>query len=124
MFGNFRGTLCLLILAGLSRVALSQGVTQAAGQPAATVGTGAITGVVKLGDAPAARITLALTPDRSGRVGPQAQPDQGITNQAVTDEKGQYRFANVASGRFRVSPLAEAFVVTGDGARPGAPSGI
>jgi protocatechuate 3,4-dioxygenase beta subunit len=124
MLGHFRGTLCLLILAGLGRMALSQGVAQPAGQPAAIAGTGAITGTVKLGDAPAARITLALTPDRSGRMGPPAQPDQGITNQAVTDEKGQYRFANVAAGRFRVSPLAEAFVVTGDGARPGAPSGI
>jgi protocatechuate 3,4-dioxygenase beta subunit len=42
-----------------------------------------------------------------------------IANQAVTDEKGQYRFSNVVAGRFRVMLLAEAFVVSGAGARGG-----
>src|SRR5262245_2044022 len=116
MFRNFRGTVCLLILLAASRVASSQPASTAAGQPASVAGTGAVTGAVKIGDAPAVRITLALLPDRMGRMGPQPQPDSDITNRAVTDEKGQYRFTNVAAGRFRVMPLAEAFVVSSSGA--------
>lgn len=119
---NLRGMFCLLVLLALSRAALSQPASPAAGQPASVAGTGAITGAVKLGDAPAARITLALAPDRMGRMAPQPEPE--TTNRAVTDEKGQYRFTNVAAGRFRVTPLAEAFVVTSDGARPGGPGGM
>src|SRR5262245_48241127 len=97
---NLRGIFCLLILFATGRVALSQ--------VSNVTGSGVVTGVVKLGDAPAAGITLALLPER---MGPMAQqPD--ITNRAVTDEKGEYRFMNVAAGRFLVTPLAEAFVIT------------
>ena len=82
---------------------------------------GAIAGAVKLGDAPAAGITLALLPERMGRMAPQPEPE--IANRAVTDEKGQYRFTNIAAGRFRIAPLAEAFVVTSEGTTRGGPGG-
>src|SRR5690242_10466778 len=86
---NLRVIFCLLILLIVSRAALSQASNVA--------GSGAVSGVVKLGDAPAAGITLALLPEGMWPVG--QQPD--ITNRAVTDEKGEYRFTNVAAGRFR-----------------------
>ncbi len=128
MPAHLRKICCLLLLIIASRVASPQSASLASGQAR---GTGAITGVVKLGDAPAPRITLTLLPDRMGqrgRVGPQAQPEPEITNRAVTDEKGQYRFANVVAGRFRVMPLAEAFVISSDstdsGARRGGAGGI
>jgi hypothetical protein len=109
---NLRGIFCLLILFAAGREALSQASN--------VTGSGAVTGVVKLGDAPAAGIMLALLPER---MGPMAQqPD--ITNRAVTDEKGEYRFTNVAAGRFRVTPLDEAFVITGVATPRGGPSGI
>jgi hypothetical protein len=109
---NLRGIFCLLILFATGRVALSQASN--------VTGSGVVTGVVKLGDAPAAGITLALLPER---MGPMAQqPD--ITNRAVTDEKGEYRFMNVAAGRFLVTPLAEAFVITSVATPRGGPSGI
>jgi len=119
---KLRGIFCLLVLLAVSRSALSQSASPAAGQRASVAGAGAITGAVKLGDAPAARITLALLPDRMGRMAPQPEPE--TTNRAVTDEKGQYRFTNVAAGRFRVTPLAEAFVVTSGGAGPGGSGGM
>src|SRR5262245_5429528 len=97
---NLRGIFCLLILLIVSRGALSQASNVA--------GSGAVSGVVKLGEAPAAGITLALLPEGMWPMG--QQPD--ITNRAVTNEKGEYRFTNVAAGRFRVTPLAEALVVT------------
>jgi hypothetical protein len=97
---NLRGIFCLLILLIVSRGALSQASNVA--------GSGVVSGVVKLGDAPAAGITLALLPEGMWPMG--QQPD--ITNRAVTDEKGEYRFTNVAAGRFRVTPLAEALVIT------------
>jgi hypothetical protein len=115
MLTLLRSAFCLLLFVAVSRAAFSQSTSQASGQ---ATGTGAITGAVKLGDAPASGITLALLPER-GRMGPQPQPEMDIANQAVTDEKGQYRFSNVAAGRFRVMLLAEAFVVSGAGARGG-----
>lgn len=109
MLKLLRGAFCLLLLVAVSRAAFSQSTPQAPG-------TATITGAVKIGDAPASGITLALLPER-GRMGPQ--PQMEISNQAVTDEKGQYRFSNVAAGRFRVMLLAEAFVASGDSARGG-----
>src|SRR5262245_9012323 len=124
MIGNLRGIVYLLILIALSRTALSQPASQATAQGASIAGTGSITGAVKLGDAPAAGITMALAPERMVRMAPQQQPQPEIANRAVTDEKGLYRFTNVAAGRFRVAPLAEAFVTTSDGAIRGGPGGI
>jgi hypothetical protein len=106
MIVNLRGIFCLLILVFVSRAALSQGAYPSSAQGANVGGAGV--GAVKLGDAPAAGITLALLPDR---MGPIAQQPDAI--RAVTDEKGEYRFTNVAAGSFRVMPLAEAFVITG-----------
>src|SRR5215471_6897318 len=115
---NLRGIFCLLILSGLSGAALSQGAfSQSFAQASNVAGTGAVTGMVKIGDAPATGITLTLLPDR---MGPMAQQPDGA-NRAVTDEKGGYRFTNVAAGRYRVTPLAEAFVIT-SGATLGAGS--
>ncbi|HZF37567.1 MAG TPA: carboxypeptidase-like regulatory domain-containing protein [Blastocatellia bacterium] len=118
MIVNLREIFCLLILLVVSRAALSQGTYPSSGQGSGgqgsnVAGAGAITGVVKLGDVPAAGITLALLPDR---MGPMARQPE-ITNRAVTDEKGEYRFTNVAAGSFRVTPLAEAFVIA-SGATP------
>ena len=121
MNGNLRVIFCLIILLAGSGAALSQ-TTAAAGQGGSVAGTGGIAGAVKLGDAPASGITLALLPERMGRMAQQSEPE--IANRAVTDEKGQYRFTNVAAGRFRVAPLAEAFVVTSDGTVRGGPGGI
>jgi hypothetical protein len=114
MLTLLRGAFCLLLFVAVSRAALSQSTSQAS----TGAGAGAITGAVKLGEAPASGITLALLPER-GRMGPQPQPEMDIANRAVTDERGQYRFSNVAAGRFRVMLLAEAFVALGDGARGG-----
>src|SRR5262249_10278727 len=126
MIGTLRGIFYLLILIALSRTALSQPAPQATGQGASVAGTGVITGAVKLGDAPAPGITMALLPERMGRMAPQqsSQPNPEIANRAVTDEKGLYRFTNVAAGRFRVAPLAETFVTTSDGTMRGGPGGV
>jgi hypothetical protein len=112
MIVNMRGIFCLLILLIVSRAALSQASNVA--------GAGIVIGVVKLGDAPVAGVTLALLPER---MGPMARQPE-ITNRAVTDEKGEYRFTKVAAGRFRVTPLAEAFVITSIAAPRSGPSGI
>lgn len=120
MIVNLRGIFCLLILVIVSRAALSQGAYPSSGQASNVAGSGAVIGVVKLGDAPAVGITLALLPER---MGPMAQ-QSGITNHAVTDEKGEYRFTNVAAGRFRVTPLAEAFVITSVATPRGGPLGV
>jgi hypothetical protein len=124
MIGNLRATLCLLILLGVCRSALSQVTSAPAPQGSGAAGTGAVTGVVKLGDAPAPGITMALLPERMGRMGPQPQSQPDISNRAVTNEKGEYRFTNVAAGRFRVAPLAEAFVITSGGTAGGGAGGI
>src|SRR5262245_59098150 len=124
MIGNLRATLCLLILLGVCRSALSQVTTAPAPQGSGVAGTGAVTGVVKFGDAPAPGITLALLPERMGRMGPQPQSQPDISNRVVTNEKGEYRFTNVEAGRFRVAPLAEAYVITSGGTARGGAGGI
>jgi hypothetical protein len=119
---NSRRSFCLLILLGLCGAAFSNGVfsSQPSGQGANVTGTGAVTGVVKLGDAPAVGISLTLLPDRMGPIG--QQPDSA--NRVVTDEKGEYRFTSVAAGRYRVTPLAEAFVITSGATLNGGSSGV
>ncbi|MBO0724722.1 MAG: carboxypeptidase regulatory-like domain-containing protein [Blastocatellia bacterium] len=118
---NLREIFCLLILSGLSGAALSQGAfSQSSGQTSSVAGSGAVTGAVKLGDSPAVGIMLTLLPDR---MGPMAQqPDSA--NRAVTDEKGEYRFTNVVAGRYRVTPLAEALVITSGATLGGGSSGV
>ncbi|HEY7184167.1 MAG TPA: carboxypeptidase-like regulatory domain-containing protein [Blastocatellia bacterium] len=117
---NLRWIFCLLILSGLGGAALSQGAFSQSPAQSNVAGSGAVTGVVKIGDAPAIGITLTLLPDR---MGPMAQqPDSA--NRAVTDEKGEYRFTNVAGGRYRVTPLAEAFVITSGATLGAGTSGV
>ncbi|MBO0857763.1 MAG: carboxypeptidase regulatory-like domain-containing protein [Chloracidobacterium sp.] len=122
MIINSRWSFCLLILLGLSGAAFPHGVfsSQTSGQGSNVAGTGAVTGVVKLGDAPAVGITLTLLPDRMGPIG--QQPDSA--NRVVTDEKGEYRFTSVAAGKYRVTPLAEAFVITSGATLGGGSSGV
>jgi hypothetical protein len=98
----------------------SQAASQTVSQQNPT-GTATITGLVKLGDAPAQGITLALIPDQGGRPGPsqrQGGQQQKIL-QATTDDKGQYQFANVAAGRFRVTLLTETLVPASSDPRAG-----
>lgn len=103
-----RIVVCFFLLATLTCVALSQSSGQAQPQPNST-GTATISGTVKLGEAPAIGITLALMPDQGGRPGPAQAPggQQQKMPQATTDEKGLYTFTNVAAGRFRVTLLSE-----------------
>jgi hypothetical protein len=120
MIGNLRRVFYVSLLLAASRTALSQGAYPLSGQGSNVAGSGVVTGVVKLGEVPASGITLALLPDR---MGPMAQ-GQDITNRAVTDDKGEYRFTNVVAGRFRVTPLAEAFVITSGATSLGGQGGI
>lgn len=109
---------CLLALLALtSSRSAGQSVTQS--NP---TGTATITGLVKLGEAPASGITLALIPDQAGRPGlPQMRGEQQQQKilQATTDEKGQYQFANVVAGRFRVALLTETLVPASGNPRAG-----
>lgn len=106
------GTILMLALTGSA-------FSQTTNQPG-KAGTGSVSGTVKLGDAPATGIPMALLPEQTGGRGgrpagrnaqpQQANPEEGIIR-ANTDENGQYRFTNIAAGRYRVIPMAEAMVV-------------
>lgn len=117
-FTSGRFVTCLIVLLAISSSAFSQSTTQ---QPTGQqpTGTATISGTVKLGDAPAANIPMALMADQNrqqGRQAPGAQPQNQQQNiiQTVTDENGIYRFTAVAAGGFRVMPLTETFIVTGN----------
>jgi len=119
MVKHFRFTSCILMLFALAGAAASQ----SASQQSAKSGTGVISGTVKLGDAPAKGISMTLIPEQAGGRGGRrdAQPGaaEETTPRASTDENGQYRFTGLAAGRYRVMPLAEAMVVTGNNQRGG-----
>lgn len=109
---------CLLALLALSS-SRSAGQSLAQSNP---TGTATITGLVKLGEAPASGITLALIPEQGGRPGPpqmRGGQQQPKILQATTDDKGQYQFANVAAGRFRVTLLTETLVPASGDRRAG-----
>ncbi len=110
MFFSYRLATSLLLLT-LSAIA------QTSQQP----GTATITGMVKLGEAPAAGIPMALIANQITQAnrqggGRQAQPQNQQPNitQTVTDENGLYRFTGLAAGGYRVMPMTETFVVTGN----------
>ncbi len=120
MPATIRTAACLLLLFTFRHLAFSQTASQ-------QTGTGTISGTVKTGEAPAAGITIALTPDQGGRPagrgpGQQIAPaavtaaattdaTQGKTAQTTTDDKGFYTFAGVAAGKYRVALLADTLVV-------------
>lgn len=113
-----RITASLFILLTFCQATFSQTASQPASQQ---TGTGTISGTVKMGEAPAAGITLALMPDQGGRAagrGPGQQPavapdnTQTKTAQTTTDDKGFYTFAGVAAGKYRVALLADTLVVS------------
>ncbi|MDX2044209.1 MAG: hypothetical protein SF097_23575 [Acidobacteriota bacterium] len=110
MFFSYRLATLLLLLT-LSAIA------QTSQQP----GTATITGMVKLGEAPAAGIPMALIANQITQAnrqggGRQAQPQNQQPNitQTITDENGLYRFTGLAAGGYRVMPMTETFVVTGN----------
>ncbi len=116
MFGYSRLTICASLLLALTVCVFAQ-----ANQSSTKTGAGSVSGTVKLGDAPASGIPMTLLPEQTGGRGggqggrnappQQSNPEEGIIR-ASTDENGQYRFLNVAAGRYRVIPMAEAMVVT------------
>ena len=85
----------------LSSVAGAQTVPQPA--------TASIAGQIKNGDQPARGIAVTLSV--SGRGGPAAVTDP--STRATTDDNGQYKFANIAAGRYRVTVLAPGYVIFG-----------
>jgi hypothetical protein len=117
MVKSFRVVIGLLALLTL----ISSQITAQAVSQSNPTGTATITGLVKLGEAPATGITLALIPDQGARPGPQQRQggQQQKTLQATTDDKGQYQFANVAAGRFRVTLLTETLVPASGDPRAG-----
>lgn len=117
MVKSFRIVIVLLAVFALFS---SNAAAQAAAQ-SNTTGTATITGIVKLGEAPAAGLTLALIPEQGARPGARQQQGapQQKTLQATTDDKGQYLFTNVAAGRFRVALLTETLVPASGNPRAG-----
>lgn len=105
MFLCSRVASCLILLAAFWLSASAQSIQQ----PARQSGTAAVSGVVKLGDAPAVGIPMALVPNQNARQ-PQNQQDNLL--QATTDENGVYKFTGLAAGTYRVVPMTETFVIT------------
>lgn len=116
MFFSSRFVSCLILLLAISLPAVSQSVQQPTRQP----GTATVSGTVKLGDAPAIGIPMALVPAQNGR---QPQGQQDTINQTATDETGQYRFTGVVAGTYRVVPMTETLVITSNPATPNASGG-
>ncbi|MEO6725592.1 MAG: hypothetical protein ABIU20_02145 [Blastocatellia bacterium] len=118
MSAPIRTGICLLLLLTFCHATFSQTASQQTSQQA---GTGTVSGAVKMGEAPAAGITLALMPDQGGRAtgrGPGQPPaatptdaTQAKTAQTTTDDKGLYTFSGVAAGKYRVALLADTLVV-------------
>ena len=116
MFLCFRVATCLMLLAAFWLSVSAQSVQQ----PARPSGTAAVSGIVKLGDAPAVGIPMALVPNQNAR---QPQNEQNNILQATTDENGVYKFTGLAAGTYRVVPMTETFVITSNAANaPGNPA--
>lgn len=87
-------------------------ITNAQASQAAPAGTGSISGKVMMGDQPGSGIVVVLLPDLANRRQPAGAQAELASPRATTDEKGQYRFANLATGAYRVILLTETYVVT------------
>ncbi len=127
MFFSLRFASCLILLLALSVPAASQSIQQSV-RP---TGTATVSGMVKLGEAPAVGIPMAMIPNQNMRQ-PQNQQQEQIP-QTATDENGVYKFTGVVAGTYRVVPMTETLVVTGNaaatpqaqpGGRPGNPGGF
>ncbi|MBL8191448.1 MAG: carboxypeptidase regulatory-like domain-containing protein, partial [Acidobacteria bacterium] len=116
MFFSSRSLACLLLALTLSAMA------QTPSQP----GTATITGMVKVGEAPAAGVPMALIANQIGQANrqggrqaqgnqPQNQPQNLI--QTVTDENGIYRFTGLNAGGYRVMPMTETLVTAAGNAQ-------
>jgi hypothetical protein len=85
---------------------------------AAPAGTASISGKVIMGDQPASGIVVVLFPDQLNRRQRGGPPQADSTGpRATTDDRGQYRFANLAAGGYRMMLLAETYVVTSSNSR-------
>jgi protocatechuate 3,4-dioxygenase beta subunit len=89
-------------------------------------GTATITGMVKVGEAPAAGVAMALIANQigqanrgGGRPTPGAEPQDQTQNliQTVTDENGIYRFTGLRAGGYRVMPMTETLVAAAGNAQ-------
>ncbi len=127
MFFSLRFASCLILLLVLSLPAASQSIQQ----PIRPTGTATVSGMVKLGEAPAVGIPMALISSQNLRPSPNQQQEQ--VPQTATDENGLYKFTGLVAGAYRVVPMTETFVVTSTalpnpqaqpGGRPGNPGGF
>ena len=127
MFLSSRFASCLLFLLALSLPAASQSIQQSARQ----TGSATVSGMVKLGEAPAIGIPMALIPNQNMRQRQNQQQEQ--IPQTATDENGIYKFTGVVAGAYRVVLMTETLVVTSSaipnpqaqpGGRPGNPGGF
>ena len=116
MFFSSRSLACLLLALTLSAMA------QTPSQP----GTATITGMVKVGEAPAAGVPMALIANQIGQANRQGgrqaqgnQPQDQLQNliQTVTDENGIYRFTGLTAGGYRVMPMTETLVTAAGNAQ-------
>lgn len=111
MFFSSRSLACLLLALTLPAMA------QTAQQP----GTATITGMVKVGEAPAAGVPMGLIANPIGQANrgggrptpgaPQQDQSQNLV-QTVTDENGIYRFTGLTAGGYRVMPMTETLIAT------------
>ncbi len=117
MFFSSRSLACLLL--ALTLPAMAQTTQQA--------GTATITGMVKVGEAPAAGVPIALIANQIGQANrggvgrptpgaPQQDQSQNLI-QTVTDENGIYRFTGLRAGGYRVMPMTETLVTAAGNAQ-------
>ena len=127
MFFSLRFISCLMMLLALCLPAASQ----SSQQPARQTGSATVSGMVKLGEAPAVGIPMALISNQNAR---QPQNQQEQIPQTATDENGTYKFTGIVAGAYRVVPLTETLVIATtattnpqpqqQGGRPGLPGGF
>lgn len=110
------------LLAGLLLALTLSAMAQTPSQP----GTATITGMVKVGEAPAAGVPMALIANQIGQPNRQGgrqaqgnQPQDQLQNliQTVTDENGIYRFTGLTAGGYRVMPMTETLVTAAGNAQ-------
>jgi len=94
--------------------------SQTSGQPAAT---GSVAGTVKIGTRAAKGITVGLARDVLNRQGgpagtagapgalPPPPPPPAPSVRTVTDDSGKFVFSNVSPGDYRVTAIAESYVI-------------
>lgn len=104
-----------ILLSVLSAIVIAQTATsQSSQQPAVT---GSVSGTVKIGTRTAKGITVGLARDvaqnaanRLSSVGPPPPPPAPSVR-TVTDDSGKFVFSNVSPGDYRVTAIAESYVI-------------